>query len=69
MRKKKQHTEPTCGVITEKYTTLDRGIMDVYTITYNNEIASTILSFNQLKRISSFLSGFISAEEKKGGQA
>lgn len=64
MRKKQQREEPVWGVITEKYTTLEKGVMDVYTVTYKLERASVPLSLDQLKRMASFLYGFISKEER-----
>ena len=57
--------EPVWGVIADEYTTKKGGTRKVYTVTYERERVSTLLSFRQLKLLANFLYWFISKEERR----
>ena len=53
------------GIITDEYTTVKGGTRKVYTVTYERERVSTLLSLRQLKLLAGFLYWFISKEERR----
>nr|DAP41672.1 MAG TPA: hypothetical protein [Caudoviricetes sp.] len=57
--------EPVWGIVTDEYTTEKGGTRKVYTVTYERERVSTLLSLRQLKLLASFLYWFISKEERR----
>lgn len=57
--------EPMWGIITDEYTTVKGGTRKVYTVTYERERVSTLLSLRQLKLLAGFLYWFISKEERR----
>ena len=64
-RQKMKQKEPMWGIITDEYTTVKGGTRKVYTVTYERERVSTLLSLRQLKLLAGFLYWFISKEERR----
>ena len=61
----KKRKEPVWGIITDVYTTTKGTTHNVYTVTYERNRVSTLLSLRQLKLLASFLYWFISKEERR----